>query len=79
MKYILLQTDIGEQIKIIDNSTYLGKKKVEALCIEGFKCIGCLESEQPAQRLLRGFNKYLRDTLDQKDKKLWDIQEILKR
>lgn len=79
MKYILLQTDIGEQIKIIDNSTYTGKKKVENLCMEGFKPIGYLESEQPPQRLLRGFNKNLTDKLDEKDKRLWDIQEILKR
>ncbi|MFL0196441.1 hypothetical protein ACJDU8_12870 [Clostridium sp. WILCCON 0269] len=78
MKYVLLQTEVGKQIKIIDNSTYTGKKKVEKLCMEGFKCIGYLESEQPPQRLLRGFNKNLNDKLEEKYKKLWDIQEILK-
>ncbi|MFL0196975.1 hypothetical protein ACJDU8_15615 [Clostridium sp. WILCCON 0269] len=78
MKYILLQADIGDQIKIIDNSTCTGKKKVENLCMEGFKPIGYLESEQPAQRLLRGFNKNLNDKLEEKYKMLWDIQQILK-
>lgn len=79
MKYVLLQTEVGEQIKIIDNSTHIGKKKVERLCMEGFKPIGYLESEQPPQRLLRGFNKDLSDKLDEKYKILWDIQQILKR
>lgn len=79
MKYVLLQTNAGEQIKIIDNSTYLGKKKVESLCVEGFKPIGYLESEQPAQRLLRGFNKDFQDKLEEKNKQLWDIHEILAR
>lgn len=79
MKYVLLQSGIGEQIKIIDNSTNFGKKKVENLCMEGYKPIGYLESEQPPQRLLRGFNKNMSDKLDEKGRRLWDIQEILKR
>lgn len=79
MEYILLQSEIGEQIKIINNDTSLGKKQLENLCMEGFKPIGYLKSEQPAQRLLRGFNKNLDDKLHEMDKKLWDIQEILKR
>lgn len=78
MKYVLLQTDVGEQIRIVDNSDNLGKRKVENLIMEGYKCIGYLESEQPPRSLLRGFNKDLETKLEGKDKKLWDIREILK-
>lgn len=79
MKYVLLQPNIGEQIKIIDNSTHIGKKKVESLCTEGYKAIGYLESEQPPSRLLRGFNADLNNRLDEKYKRLRDIQDILSR
>jgi hypothetical protein len=79
MKYILLQLGIGEQIKIIDNSTNIGKKKVADLCMEGFKPIGYLESEQHPQTLIRGFNKNLNIKLDEKCKRLSDIREILER
>lgn len=74
-----MQTDIGEQIKIIDNSTNLGKKKVEKLLSEGFKHIGYLESEQPTQRLLRGFNQELSNKLEEKYTRLHDIRQILDR
>lgn len=77
MKYILLQTERGQQIKIIDNSTHLGKKKVESLCNEGFKPIGYLESEQPPQTLLWGFTRNLNEKYDLKIQKLSDIQKIL--
>ena len=79
IKYVLLQTAPGEQIKIIDNSTHLGKRKVEMLCNEGYKPIGYLESEQPPQRLLRGFNKDLNNKLEDKYKILRDIRQILDR
>lgn len=79
MKYVLLQKGIGEQIKIVDNNTNLGRKKVEHLCMEGFECIGHLESEQPPQRLLRGFNRNLNDKLDERGTKLRDIYRILER
>ena len=79
MKYILLQTEIGEQIKIVDNSTKIGKKKAENLCLEGFRVIGYLESEEPPQRLLWGFNKDLNDKIKEKNKKLRDIYEVLER
>lgn len=79
MKYVLLQMEIGEQIKIIDNSTNLGRKKVESLIVEGYRCIGYLESEQPPQRLIRGFNANLETKLEQRDKKLWEIGEIVRR
>lgn len=79
MRYVLLQTEIGEQIKIVDNSTHIGQRKVTNLCMEGFKPIGYIDSEQPPQRLLRGFNKDLNDKLEEEHKKLWDIQEVIKR
>ena len=77
MKYVLLQTGIGEQIKIIDNSTYLGKKMVQEQCMEGYKPIGYIESELPPSRLMRGFNKNMSDKLEQRDLKLWNIRKVL--
>ena len=79
MRYVLLQAEIGEQIKIVDNSTKLGKKKVENLYLDGFKAIGYLESEEPPQILLWGFNKDSNDKIEKKNKKLCDIYEILER
>lgn len=73
----MLQTSVGEQIKIIDNSTHLGKKTVESLCLEGYEPIGYIESEQPPLRLLRGFNKNMSDKLEQRDLKLWNIWKVL--
>lgn len=53
MKYVLLQMPDGE-IKIIDNSTHIGKKKVESLCFEGATSVGTIESELSCLRLKSG-------------------------
>ena len=76
-RYALLQAGVGEQIKIIDNSTYLGKKAVQDLCMKGYEPVGYIESEQSPIRLMRGFNKNFSDKLEERDTKLFDIRQIL--
>lgn len=78
MKYILMQKENG-QIKIVDNSTYIGKKKVEDLCMDGYQAIGTIESEQRPIKLLGGFNRESYQKLEERGKKLEDIQKILER
>lgn len=76
-RYALLQAGVGEQIKIIDNSTTIGKKTVTDLCIKGYEPAGFIESEQSPMRLMRGFNKNMSDKLEERDTKLYDIRQIL--
>ena len=76
-RYALLQAGAGEQIRIIDNNTYIGKKQVEDLCMEGYEPVGYIESEQSTMKLLRGFNKNMSDKLEQRDLKLCNIRKIL--
>lgn len=77
MKYVLLQTNIGEQIRIVDNNTFIGRKTVANLCMRGYETVGYIESEQSPVRLMNGFNKNKDDKLDQRDLKLWNIRKIL--
>lgn len=53
MKYVLLQMPDGE-IKIIDNSSNLGKRRVEELCMEGATPAGTIESDLNRLRLETG-------------------------
>lgn len=76
-RYALIQKETGDQIKIIDNSTYLGKKTVVDLCREGYEPVGYIESEQSPMRLMRGFNKNMSNKLEQRDMKLWNIRKVL--
>ena len=70
-KYILLQAPkpddyyIG-QIVIIDNSTHIGKKRVELLIAEGYESVGFVESELTSAELKDGFNSDLKRELDKK-------------
>lgn len=78
MKYILMQKENG-QIKIVDNSTHIGKETIQGLCMKGYQAIGFLESEQRPIKLLGGFNRESYQKLEERGKKLSDIQKILER
>ncbi|GMQ64183.1 hypothetical protein [Vallitalea maricola] len=69
MKYVLIKDDVG-QIKIIDNTHYLGKKKVESLISEGGELVGFLESELAPNILLRGFNQKTNDILEERRERI---------
>lgn len=69
IKYILIKDQTG-QIRIIDNTQYLGKKKVENLILEGSKPVGFLESDLPPSILLRGFNKKTNDILEERRERI---------
>lgn len=69
IKYVLIEDNTG-QIKIIDNNHCLGKKQVESLISEGGKFVGFLESELPANILLRGFNQKTNDILEERRERI---------
>ena len=75
MKYVLIKNADG-QIKIIDNSTRIGKGKVERAITNGGEQIGFIESRLRARELEIGFNVYTSKRIKElKDKlsKIWNI------
>ena len=75
MKYVLIKNADG-QIKIIDNSTRIGKGKVERAITNGGEHIGFIESSLRARELEIGFNVYANKRikgLKDKQSKIWDI------
>ena len=75
MKYVLLQMPDGE-IKIIDNSSYIGKKRVEALCIEGATPAGTIESDLNRLRLETGLMHRRAVERDEALDKLYELWEL---
>lgn len=69
-RYVLLQEpksnedDYAPQITIVDNTTKIGKGKVERLIKEGYCHIGYLESDLRPQQLKSGFNRREEDRLE---------------
>ena len=59
MKYVLLQMP-DREIKIIDNSSNLGKRRVEELCMEGATPAGTIESDLNRLRLETGRTHQIR-------------------
>lgn len=78
MRYVLIKNADG-QIKIIDNSTSIGKGKVERAIIGGGEHIGFVESELRARELETGFNVYESDKNKKLSGKLNEIWNILQR
>ncbi len=76
LKYVLLQMPDGE-IKIIDNSSYIGKKRVEALCIEGATPAGTIESDLNRLRLETGLMHRRAVERDEALDKLYKIKEFV--
>lgn len=69
MKYVLMQSpktedEYSSQIVIIDNSTKIGKGKVQKLINEGYSHIGYIESDLRTQQLKSGFEHDLQGRLD---------------
>lgn len=69
MKYVLMQApktedEYSSQIVIIDNSTQIGKGKVQKLVNEGYSHIGYIESDLRPQQLKSGFENNLQNRLD---------------
>ena len=75
MKYVLIKKTDG-QIKIIDNNTGLGKRRVEKEIMDGGEHIGSMESELRPMQIERGFNVYAskrtRD-LQKQLNKIWNV------
>lgn len=69
MKYVLIKDNTG-QIKIIDNTHCLGKKKVESQISVGGELVGLLESDLPPNILLQGFNKRTNDILEERRERI---------
>lgn len=69
MKYVLMQApktedEYSSQIAIIDNSTRIGKGRVQQLINEGYSHIGYIESDLRPQQLKSGFEYGLQNRLD---------------
>lgn len=58
MKYALLKRTDG-QIVIIDNSTHIGKGRIEKLCNDGAVGVGTIESDLTVGQLKLGFEHTL--------------------
>lgn len=75
MKYVLIKNADG-QIKIIDNSTRIGKGKVEREIADGGEYVGSIESELRPMQIEKGFNVYankrIRNLREQLDK-IWNV------
>ena len=68
-RYVLMQAPRTEdgyssQIIIVDNSTRIGKGRIQKLIDEGYSHAGYIESDQPAQKLRAGFEHDLRNRID---------------
>lgn len=69
MKYVLMQGPKKEgeftgEILIVDNSRRTGKEKVERLLMDGYSCVGHIESELKKHELKSGLEKYVQGRLD---------------
>lgn len=60
MKYVLLKRTDG-QILIIDNSTHIGKGRVDSLCLSGTTSVGTIESDLTPHQLMHGFEHTTRE------------------
>lgn len=82
MKYALLQAPMKEgeyrsQIEIIDNSTFIGKGRVEVLCEDGWTHVGWIESELKPSRLQAGLEYYAQKHIDEAREKISMISDML--
>lgn len=82
-KYALMQApakdenDFAPHIVIIDNSSAVGKQRVESLANEGYKPAGWIESPLKLSRLKRGFEANMRRRYEQACEKLSKIRLVL--
>jgi hypothetical protein len=64
MKCALLQLR-NEQIVIVDNSTHIGKGRVEHLCNNDAEPVGIIESDLRPAVLKQGFEKSMREEYEE--------------
>lgn len=76
MKYVLLKMPSGE-IRIVDNNTHIGKKKVEKLCSEGAVSAGAIESDLHPGQLKRGISHEARGAYEVEREKLWNLRKFI--
>lgn len=76
LKYVLLQMPDGE-IKILDNSSHLSKKKVEVLCMEGAMPAGTIESDLNRLRLESGLMHRRTVERDEALNRLYKIKDFV--
>lgn len=74
--YVLLKMPSGE-IKIEDNSTHIGKKRVEKLCNEGGEFAGSIESNLYPVQLKRGISHNAREAYEAEIAKLWKLRKFI--
>ncbi len=75
MKYVLMQApkkegEYNSQIAIIDNSTHIGKGKIEKMCQAGYTCVGYIKSELHPRQLKHGFTY-------EWDKRIENLQNLI--
>lgn len=81
MKYVLMQApkkpeEYSSQILIIDNSTHIGKKRVESLIYDGYKFAGTIESDLRIQQLKSGFEFNLLKRIDNANEIMKSINKL---
>lgn len=76
MQYVLIQMPSGE-IKIEDNSTHIGKKRVEKFCNAGAKSAGTIESHLPTIQLRRGISHEARERYKVENAKLYSLRRFI--
>lgn len=76
MQYVLLKMPSGE-IKIEDNSTHIGKKRVEKFCYEGAVSAGIVESDLRPDQLKRGISHVAIERYEVENKKLWRLRKFV--
>lgn len=82
-KYVLLQEPKGEeqsstiqQILIIDNSTYTGKRRVEKYVNEGYRFAGTIETDLSESSIRAGICKDRIDRLEAYQSRMREISRM---
>ncbi|MDD4843517.1 MAG: hypothetical protein PHU31_04175 [Anaerotignum sp.] len=76
MQHVLLKMPNGE-IKIEDNSTHIGKKRVAKLCNEGAVSAGTIESDLRPNQLKCGISHGVIELYEAEYAKLWSLRRLL--
>lgn len=84
-KYVMMiaprknEYDISPEIRIIDNSRLTGKKKVEALCYDGWTQCGTIESDLKPAQITVGIRRPELEKRDEMQLALFEISRIAQR
>lgn len=75
-RYVLLRMPDGE-IVIVDNSTHIGKKRVETYCNDGAAPAGIIESAYNPMTLREGIARKYVVERDDAFERLWKIKNFV--